>query len=238
MTSVRRVDAVAILEAERRRLREWAIVDGERCAGLRYRLKRDVAAPVFASCSTSWRWLNVPRSLSCPARRMGVAVGQDGGEGQRLRRRPVDVRTRASRWPHAASRSRSSFFGVKHPDGAPAAPLFAQQRIDADAVLATLATRRRRLGSVRPAPPGREPASGLHRPASERSWAARPPPASLGDNATRTRAWSRVDGPAPLDARRSGVDQRLREGWLVALVVALAPVADEVDQEILWKRSR
>ena len=28
--------------------------------------------PVFASCSTMWRWLNVPRSVSCPVSRIGV----------------------------------------------------------------------------------------------------------------------------------------------------------------------
>src|ERR1700759_1599482 len=28
--------------------------------------------PVFASCRTMWRWLNVPRSVSCPVRRIGV----------------------------------------------------------------------------------------------------------------------------------------------------------------------
>ena len=31
----------------------------------------------------------------------------------------------------------------------------------------------------------------------------------------------------------AGVEQRLREGWLVALVVAPAPIADQVNQEIL-----
>ncbi len=28
--------------------------------------------PVLASCSTMWRWLNVPRSVSCPVRRSGT----------------------------------------------------------------------------------------------------------------------------------------------------------------------
>ena len=69
-----RVDAVAVLEAERRVLGERAVVDRERgaapagsvCSG-------DVASRrCSASCSTRWRWLKVPRSASCPVRRIGV----------------------------------------------------------------------------------------------------------------------------------------------------------------------
>ena len=47
--------------------------------------------PVLASCRTMWRWLKVPRSVSCPVRRSGRALGEQRGERERLGVRPVDA---------------------------------------------------------------------------------------------------------------------------------------------------
>ena len=42
------------------------------------------AGPVFSSWRTRWRWEKVPRSVSCPVRRMWIPVGEQRGEGERL----------------------------------------------------------------------------------------------------------------------------------------------------------
>ena len=55
------------------------------------------------STSTAWRWLNVPRRVSCPVSRTGVPSMTQRAEGERLAHRPVDARPSSS-----ASRRRCS----------------------------------------------------------------------------------------------------------------------------------
>ena len=70
----RLLDVVAELEAERGVLGERAVVDLERRLARGSAASGTCSSPVTASCSTAWRWLNVPRSTSSPVRRIGDAV--------------------------------------------------------------------------------------------------------------------------------------------------------------------
>ena len=49
------------------------------------------SASLSVSTSTPWRWLNVPRRVSWPARRTGVPSSSERPERERLGERPVDL---------------------------------------------------------------------------------------------------------------------------------------------------
>ena len=81
---------VAELEAQAGRLRQRAVVDSiGACA--REMLDGEKVWPVFASCSTMWRWLNVPRSTSWPVMRIGTPSTSSEANASALALRPVDA---------------------------------------------------------------------------------------------------------------------------------------------------
>ena len=220
-------------------------MDLERRARLRQRLQRHVRARrSFASWSTAWRWLNVPRSTSSPVRRIGDAVGEDRRERQLLGGGPVDrpLVGVVERMRRRSSRPRSSLRWTVKPGG------HAQQR------------RRSARAAARAAPPccacAAAPGGGDLRQSArrgrcsgssvvERLLAARPCAAATIASARvrrRSRRATRASRAQMLAHRRMRRDllvhQRLRERRLVALVVAVAPVADQVDQEVALERLR
>ena len=86
-----RLVAVAVLEAERGRLGERGVVQLHRRERARAGSGSGSARwPVLASCSTRWRWLNVPRSDVLAGEADGNALGQQRRVGERLGVRPVD----------------------------------------------------------------------------------------------------------------------------------------------------
>jgi hypothetical protein len=69
---VRRRDRVPVLEPERRILRERRVVDLERRVAPERCWIGAYVSPVKGSWSMRWRCANVPRSASCPERRIGM----------------------------------------------------------------------------------------------------------------------------------------------------------------------
>ena len=97
------VEAVAVLEAEHARFRQRAVDDlDRRLVGATGGPAACTSCPSFTSCSTAWRWLNVPRSESCPLRRMRTPCDRQAWRRRATRRSP----SRAASSPAAICRSR------------------------------------------------------------------------------------------------------------------------------------
>ena len=95
---VRVGEAEAELEAEHGVLGEHAVDDDELRLARRgcCRAARS-GAPVSTSCSTAWRWLNVPRPCPGRVRRTGDALEHERADRERLGAAPVDrARPRAT----------------------------------------------------------------------------------------------------------------------------------------------
>ena len=166
----RLLHVVAVLEADRRVLRERAVVDLERRRGLRQRLQRHVhPRRCFTSWNTAWRWLNVPRSTSSPVSRMLVPSARiEANASSSADAQSIDRLVRLRRTASRASRgARSSLRWIANPSGS------AQQR-------------RVQLARARAAAPSCPRAR--PRPPAVRAAAVRPDPAPA--SATSIACWS------------------------------------------------
>ena len=231
----RLLDVVAELEADGGVLGQRAVVNLERRPRARQRGRAARAlSPVTASCSTAWRWLKVPRSTSSPVSRIGDAVLENRGKGQLLGRRPVD-RPLVRLVEHRRAALARAFELAVHREALRHRQQLAIERGEPiqrhRGLHAARGAARRRLGQRRHVVLFRlERRVGLLRArvmcclTSASACVARQPPPSASCRAysSRTVGWPRDDL----------VDLRLRERRLVALVVAVAAIADEIDQEV------
>ena len=106
---LRRGDRVAVLEADARVLGERRVVDLER----RRRVGADAGSasqrsPFVASCRTRWRCENVPRSVSWPVSRIGIAVDERATRTRAPRPGPSRSRLRRARRGGARAGARAS----------------------------------------------------------------------------------------------------------------------------------
>src|SRR6185312_449584 len=85
-----RVDAVAVLEAQHRRLRERAIIDGEGRPRLWQRLERDIGGARLRVVKHVVALAEGAALAILPREADGRAVGQNRGKGERLGEAPVD----------------------------------------------------------------------------------------------------------------------------------------------------
>ena len=119
---------VAVFEAEHGFFGQHRVGDLEATAGApRCAAAGCSAAPVAWSCSTAWRWKNVPRPESWPVRRIAIAFFENAGVGQRLGAAPVErqLAARASSRDSAmtcATRGCSAKFSGKLHDALARAP--------------------------------------------------------------------------------------------------------------------
>ncbi len=232
--AARLLDVVAEFEADGRVLGERAVVNLERRPARRAARPSGVcSAPVTASCSTAWRWLNVPRSTSSPVRRIGrpssridanasssaVAQSTVRSSGVLEHRQPplarafeLAVHREAVGYAHQIAIERAQPIdrhrGLRPPRGAARRNLGQWRHV----VLLRL---ERRVGLL----------EARHVPLDHRV-------RRLGiDRAVRGQL-RRIDLAHRRMAADDLVDLRLRERRLVAFVVAVAAIADEIDQEV------
>ena len=232
----RLLQVVAELEADARVFGQRAVADFERRLCLRQRLQRECAPRRSPRRDTrAWRWLKVPRSTSSPVNRIGTRVGEDRRHRELFRCGPVDrsAPTATANIALRRSRPRSSLRCTVKPSGTRHQRCVDRlQRIKRARRCAP--SWRRRLAAP-PAPAGRSPVP----VAPTRTRCS----SSVIRDCTSASALSCVIAPASTSvfaycSRTVGmrgddlIDLRLRERRLVALVVAVLPIADEVDQVI------
>ena len=205
-----------------------------RCASGTY------SASVRWSTSTPCRWLNVPRRVSCPARRTGVPLEHQRPERQRFGQRPVDLVAVEHRAP---GQELAFELGVDLEAVGPARePVERRDRERRREPRSRPSNRRRaRRRRLRPTDRRRRLPRG-RRPARHASPRRRVEP---GLEVVVDGLFVVEADVAALDEllrveradRRVRVDElvhaRLREGGLVGLVVSVPPVADEVDDDVL-----
>ena len=125
----RRGDRVAVLEADAGELRERRVVDLER--GLRAvagAASARSARPCCASCRTTWRCENVPRSVSWPVIRIGMPSHERGSRTRAPRPGPSRSRPRRARRGGAGAASRSFGCTVK-PSGTRSSSSFSSRSV-------------------------------------------------------------------------------------------------------------
>ena len=197
-------------------------------------------APVFTSCSTAFRWPKVPRSVSCPVSRTCVPVREQGGVGEVLAGGPVERNLAAGhrRAPledlsHLAQRGEA--LAARAPGARAAAPASSPARRSPARGCPPRARRgtpstapRRRWARAAPASPW----PGC-RPGGSAAW---PPRGCASASSALTRPCAASVFGVELGHRRVVPDrlvhQRLGVARLVALVVAVAAEADQVDDHV------
>ena len=197
---------------------------GSRCSGHQ-------VAPVFTSCSTSWRWLKVPRSTSCPVNRSGTpSVSRLASASA-----SACAQSMPPSGPSAGRRRSSCFasfgFTVKSAGYVSSCSLSALSSSAATARVDFLAGDHLLPGFRRGALPGAR----LERLLDLDQALVRRRRERIG-LVTREHALGHQLAGVLLPHRRQRLDalvhQRLGVGRLVALVVAVAAVADQVDQHV------
>ena len=194
-------------------------------------------APVFGSWRTAWRWLKVPRCTSSPVRRMLTpspridAYASSSAAAQSTVRSPGCANICARR-----SRPRTSFLCTREAIGQLQQTALSVDRASSGTEVFAFRLRPTAApaGSAR-----RNPTSGLsaveHPLQLVQVIAVHVRRLGVGDDAARRRG----SGADLTDGRVRGdllVHERLGERRLVAFVVAVAAVADQIDQEIALER--
>ena len=232
------LDRVAVLEAERGVLRQQRVVDPELAlVGVEVGERAPTRRRSRSRRARRGAGENVPRRVSWPARRMSVPSSSSEPNASASASGPVDLAVLGTSWSRVSNCLASLGWTVK-PSGsrrhARRRSASSTSRLDAGVDVGQHADRPAAIGLAWTSPSGGVVGRVSSSAVCSRAWKS-----SSACSASSMRDVAPLDERLGVELadRAPGVDalvhQRLRVARVVALVVAVAPVADHVDDDVL-----